>query len=274
MTFISPQLASPSPDRYEGDPRDWVVQEKYDGHRLIVSTAETGGDLFGNQTTRAWSRYGAERSLPPHVRAAIERLPSGIYDGELLVPGHRSYGVTELVNASRLVYVMFDVLELMGRSVTGETQSDRRKLLEVAISRVAESGLTLAWQRDVVAWDDVGDLARAVWDRDGEGLILKRSAASYRPGKRVRDWLKVKQLRSTVMTVVGFKAGRLGPHATVMLRDDDDNETAVKTLNDEERQALDRSDVAAVGRRLRVEYQERTMDGGYRHPRWDRWESE
>jgi hypothetical protein len=73
-----------------------------------------------------------------------------------------------------------------------------------------------------------------------------------------------------------------GPYAAVLLRDAAGNETTVKTLNDVE---LDRFEQEwpstagvehhpAVGRKLRIEYQERTPDGSYRHPRWDRWEDE
>lgn len=166
--------------------------------------------------------------------------------------------------------------------------------------------------------DEMHTYLRAIWARDGEGVILKRRDSRYSPGKRPReDWIKIKALRSAILTVVGFLPSKgtiqnRGPYATVVLRDDQGYETTVKTLNDAELakfeaewKALDphqtRADIEgvsrveaksrthrglfdndpmiaplaalhpAIGRRLRIEYQERTPDGSYRHPRWDRW---
>jgi len=269
-------LASPMLPGFTPESGRWVAEEKYDGHRLCVSVAETGGDLFGNSCVRAWSRNGIERILPVQVRTAVEALPSGIYDGELLVPGQRSYGTARLDEASKLVLVLFDVLELIGRCTLDFPYEARRAYLCELFGRprAQTPHLVLAQAAPVESLDQITFLANNVWLRDGEGLIVKKLSSLYLPNKRSRDWLKVKQLRAAELTVVGYREGKMGPHATLVLRDDDGNETTVKWLNYAELDALDAEPERAIGRKLRIEYQERTPDGGYRHPRWDHWVQE
>jgi len=283
VPFVAPQLASPLPSGFRPEavpgcwwrPGSWHAEEKYDGHRVCLGVAEDGRDLFGNPTVRAWSRNGIEHILPRHVREVLESFPSGVYDGELLVPGERSYGTQRLENAGRLVLVLFDVVELLGHDTTGHVYTDRRAYLsEVFRSIAPPEAVRLAWSRPIETVEQLRDLTLEVWSRDGEGLILKNADGAYLPGKRARHWLKIKQLSTAVLTVVGYQQGKMGPHSVLVLRDPEGNETTVKwrTLVDLDR--LNRDPHAFIGRKLRIEFQERTPDGGYRHPRWDRWEDE
>ena len=266
-SFIKPMFAQPTPEGWRPEPGLWVAEEKYDGHRLVVSVR--GRDV------RAWSRYGRERVLPQHVRLACSHLPDGTWDGELVVPGSRSYGVTVLEDADKLVFTVFDILELCERPVTELYYRERRALLRATWAEAgSEHGRALAGSEDVRSVDDVSSIAGRVWARDGEGLILKRCDRSYEPGKRVKHWLKIKKLRTAVLTVIDYVPGLMGPYATVQLRDDEGYETTVKTLNNAELARLEANPNAHLGRRLQIEYQERTPDHGYRHPRWDHWENE
>lgn len=287
MSFISPMLAASMPKTpLDIRPGLYVAETKFDGHRLVVEVSQLDKDT---PIVQAWSRHGLPRLLPAHIVKALTVFPVGIYDGELNVPGKRSYGVTELVNGPNLVYTVFDVLELFGVSTMAETQDRRRAYLEEIFSRdhisPYSAAVDLAKQYEIASRGDVDTLLRAIWDEDGEGLILKRRLARYVPGKRPKDaWIKMKDLKSAVLTVIGFQPSKgeiqnRGPYATVVLQDDAGFTTTVKTLNDKE---LDRFNAAAgtaivhpaIGRKLRIEYQEKTPDGSYRHPRWDRWETE
>lgn len=283
MPFVDPMLASPFPERFEPKPGEWAMEEKYDGHRIVVSVGERGArTLLDEVGVAAWSRYGKPRELPPRVREALASLPEGTYDGELVVPGARSYGVTVKEDAGSLVFVAFDVVRLGAADLAadGLPLNVRRGLLaDVArdfgmSDRPGAAPLCLGWQGPVRSWEDVKAAAIEVWARDGEGLIVKRLASKYLPGKRTKDWVKVKQLRTAVLVVVGYQPGKMGPQSTLVLRDDEGYETTVKWKNLEELRKLNADPARAVGRRLRIEFQERTPDGGYRHPRWDRWEDE
>lgn len=275
MPFVSPALASPIKDN-RIVPSEWWIEEKFDGHRLIVTVGDnTGRSLFEQDRVgvRAWSRDAKDRILPPHLREALRELPEGTYDGELLVPGQRSYGVTVVENAAELVYVVFDVLHLLGKDLTSLGMAaryvDRREMLERIFADRPETPVTLAETRGISSVDEIPRMAKRVWDRDGEGLILKRLSSIYQVGKRTKDWLKVKQQRSAVLTIVGFTGGTMGPHSIIVLRDDEGNETTVKWKNLELLRQIEENPRSFVGRKLRIEFQERTPDGSYRHPRWD-----
>jgi bifunctional non-homologous end joining protein LigD len=276
---MQPMLASPMPKNFSIKPGEWVAEEKYDGHRILLSVDRVG--LNPDFKVEAISRDGNRRELPGHIMRAIgEHVVAGFYDCELLIPGKRSYGVTVVADAPKLVLVFFDVLEVSGKPAIGFSYSARRELLTVLFGSMkhgvpwlgpGEFPLRLASSRALGSLDEAREHAEAVWRAGGEGLILKRASSLYQPGKRSKDWIKIKDLRSAVLTVIGFQVGLLGPRAVVRLRDEDGNETTVKAKNDAERGKLSAAD---VGRKLRIEFQERTPGGGYRHPRWDRWENE
>ena len=281
MPFLSPALASPTPADFNPKPGEWVAEEKYDGHRLIVCVGSGPKSLFDKVAVTAWSRDGKVRALPTHVRESLMELPEGTYDGELMVPGSRSYGVTEKANQAFLKYIIFDVLELLGRDLTSAgvraTYDERMTALTEIFAVDSEDNrgaVTLSDGNNVRDLYHVKQLATSVWKYDGEGLILKRRTSLYHVGKRTKDWLKIKQLRSAVLTLVGYQGGKCGPQSVWVLRDPEGNETAVKWKNQALLLEINKAPATFLGRQVRIEYQERTPDGSYRHPRFDRWEDE
>ena len=286
--FLAPMLANPLPKKgLEINPGEWYAEEKFDGMRLIVEVGAGSDSLFTEEGVTSWSRYGLKHPLPTHILEAVSKFPSGIYDGELLVPGLRSYGSARLENRADLVFVMFDILRFKNVDTTPAPYHQRTDVLRVLehLHGSPDGPVRRAHTNPVNSWDEVYKLRDEVWARDGEGLILKRISSPYTVGKRSRNFIKIKALRSATLTVVGFYPSRgeindRGPFAMVELLDDEGNTTTVKTRTDADCRKFEeeaRSTVGphpSLGRRLCIEYQERTPDGGYRHPRWDRWENE
>jgi len=293
-SFLKPMLADAMPKGFNPQPGIYAIEQKYDGHRLLVQITNLNS---GIPVIQAWSRNGLTRDLPAHLMEALALFPEGIYDGELVAPGKRSFGVTELANGPDLVYMVFDILSLCYQDTTKMSYDTRRGYLQTMFDHKKlkkQTAVQLAPSWNVDTLDQIRTACQMVWDADGEGLIIKRRLAPYVPGKRSKDFIKMKDLRSAVLTVVGFLPGKgtivdRGPFATVVLRDDDGIETTVKTLNDQELAGFLKRDpykgavgtsgeirVAHpdIGRKLRIEYHEKTVDGNYRHPRWDRWENE
>jgi bifunctional non-homologous end joining protein LigD len=273
MPFISPMLAAPLPDNFAPFPGAWIAEEKFDGHRIILEVTDVAPNLFHRKTVRAWSRDGLDRLLPAHLVDAAQNLPAGVFDGELLVPGRRSYGVTRLDLSTQLVYKVFDILEVSGRSATHLTWMERRHLLDAALVH-RPAGIEASECRPVETSASITLFAEEVWARDGEGLILKDIRSAYEPGKRRKTWIKIKAVRHASLEVTGFRAGRLGACSITCLRDEEGVETTVKTKDTATRTLIEVDPGRYIGRRLVIEYQERTPDGGYRHGMWDRWEDE
>jgi DNA ligase-1 len=274
MSYRDPMLAAPLKG-LEIAPGQYQAEEKFDGHRLIAEVGEAT-DLFGQfGQVKGWSRNAIERPLPPHIRRGLADLPLGTYDGELLVPGTQSFGVTVLENSGQLVYTVFDVLELLGNSTEHFTYLERRALLEKTFATLKPCmGVALAKSFPVNTMDEVLVMRDDVWSRGGEGLILKHVASTYTCGKRSKMWRKIKKLQTAVLRVIAYREGELGPHSVLLLEDPEGNQTTVKWKNYKELERLDAYPDSFLGKELRIEFQDRTPDGSYRHPRWDRWEDE
>lgn len=268
--FRKPMLASTiEPNRIDFKNTQWAVEEKYDGHRLIVSV-QSG-------VVRAWARSGKDRELPKHLHKALSRFPSGLYDGELCVPHGRSYNVTELEREKDRCYVVFDVLEIIGRDVTSESYDRRREALRLVFSAVGRgtTAVQLAESTNVSSLKEAQKLCSAIWKRDGEGIILKDRSAKYQCGDRPKTVVKMKNVQSAVLAVVNFSDGKWGKNSKVHLVDNDGNETSVKVRNLKVLRDVQANGHKYRGRLMRIEFQERTPGGGYRGPvRMDRWENE
>lgn len=275
LDFLSPMLASPMNKKFRErfEPGEWYAEEKYDGHRLIVAVGACKSNLFGERSVMAWSRNGLVRSLPTHVIMALQKMPDGLYDGELIVPGDDSSGVTEITNSGSLVYTIFDVLNLSGKSMIDYAYVIRRRRIgELELEHHMGGSLHFADANVVYTEEDIQGLAKVVWARGGEGLILKSKFGIYEVGKRSKDWIKVKKVLSATLKVVGYRHGQFGPHSRLLLEDEDGNQTLVKWKNFDELDKINSNPTSFIGRKLVIEYQNRTADGSYRHPRWDHWE--
>jgi bifunctional non-homologous end joining protein LigD len=286
-----PMLASPLSKGTIVNWKDWVLEEKFDGHRLLIEVARDGQvTAYTRPRRRAGvsSKTMATRALPRHLELALGALTPGVYDGEC-IGGTTSTDVTRLDLQKNLRFAAFDVLEMRGQSLTGQPWFERHVLLREAIADLGVSqgpvfavlSIGLERERDVTAFTE------RIWREGGEGAILKYRHALYHSGKRSPEWLKVKKLQTAVLTVIGFEASRgeiqnRGPFAMVLLEDADGLQTSVKTVNDAELAKFEREAKTvkpgaphpAIGRSLRIEYQDRTRTEGYRSPRWDRWEEE
>lgn len=283
MPFIEPMLAGPLSDRVTIRGGSHVVEDKYDGHRLIVEIGEQELGVGSIKSIQAWSRGGLHRELPKYLVDELAKLPVGTYDGELISSNQKSYHVKTKTEQLRLV--LFDVLHILGHSTLNFKWLDRRRALEGAMMHLeSPQHVIMARAEFIESRADIDKHAQLVWALGGEGLIVKDVNATYRPGKRGTEFMKVKALGSAVLQLIGFETGKgqkiaRGPCAVMVLRDVVGNVTKVKTLNDAMCHELNSQHDPdrrhpAIGRQVRIEFQERTPDGSYRHPRMDRWEDE
>jgi bifunctional non-homologous end joining protein LigD len=224
--FIPPMLATPV-DTPFSDP-DWLFEMKLDGYR-VEAVVDRG-------TVRLWTRnrQDAARYFPELAsgRADWLQAQSAIVDGEVVAldaAGNADFsllqdrtglkglgvhrgdrrpdedGTTERPRAP-LVYQLFDLLFLDGRSLLGVPLEDRKRLLR----RVVRDTGSVRYLAHVD--EDGEDLHAAAAAHGVEGIIAKLKRSTYDPGKRSRAWLKVKVRREQELVVVGFETGK-GTHA-------------------------------------------------------------
>lgn len=301
-----PMLAAPMKKGVITNWAEWNIEEKYDGHRLMVYV-NRGYDVQAHARPRSDGRM-VERALPPHLKAELGKLPDGVYDGELM-GGDVSTDVTRKDLAHTRSFVIFDCVRIGNVTTIYQTYGERRTMLEGLFAAVAfdPKVVRLATSLPLSKEEDVTRFVKAVWKTGGEGAILKKRDSLYFEGQRAGKkscplvWIKIKRVEHATLTVVGFEPSQGTvrfpghPFAKLKLRDEDGNETTVKTLNDfelnrleqqwkdrqyERRKAQDdytgiERHHPAIGRKLVIEFQQRLRDGSYRGPvLWDRWEDE
>jgi bifunctional non-homologous end joining protein LigD len=101
-----------------------------------------------------------------------------------------------------VVYMVFDVLFQEGRDLMGLAYEERRELLE----ELELEGP--AWQTPAYHRGDGAGLLAASREQGLEGVIAKRLGSRYVPGRRSRDWLKVKNVRSQEVVIGGWLPGK------------------------------------------------------------------
>lgn len=308
---IKPMLAVPQSKGNIIDWNDWAIERKFDGHRLVIHIEASGVTAWTRPRKHAGDPSGktmVRRDLPPHLVAALKRLPLGVFDTEQLagVPDATATDVTRLDLQHTLYVVVFDVMQLGGADQMRTTYDERRSKLELLLyghylhnEDDPTAPVRLAASQRVTCEGDVADFVSRIWAAGGEGAILKRRNARYQQ-KRSPDFVKIKRGEHALLTVVGFEATRgsvlnRGAFASVILQDDDGNETSCKTKDDVELEAFNKQwervmrltqgtpsnlrgrygEHPAMGRKLWVNFPMRTRSGGYQGPViWDRWEEE
>jgi bifunctional non-homologous end joining protein LigD len=199
-----PQLATLATAPPAGD--DWLHEIKYDGYRMGCAISPDG--------VRLTSRNGLDYSSAlPEIVADAKALPvtSALLDGEvavLLEDGRASFQALQQAMGegkggagarARLVYLVFDVLELDGDSLLACPLEDRKARLQAIVTR--GSGRRIRYADHVVGH---GDAFFEHATRLGvEGIVSKRRDGVYQPGRR-SGWLKIKCLHEQPFVVGGY----------------------------------------------------------------------
>jgi DNA ligase-1 len=107
---------------------------------------------------------------------------------------------TQLLKAVPVVLVAYDLLYAGGEVLIDQPLSERRHLLGQIVPahgtlRMSQDKLV----REAAMLDEEFKLARA---RGNEGLMIKSPGSAYKPGRRGRDWLKLKRAIATLDVVV------------------------------------------------------------------------
>ncbi|HSK15269.1 MAG TPA: DNA ligase D, partial [Gaiellaceae bacterium] len=205
-TEYRPMLATLSDRVPEG--REWVHEVKWDGYRALATVR--GGDVT------LTSRNGNDLTgrFPSIARALAQavRTPECVLDGEVCAlddEGRSSFSVMQQGGGPLVVY-LFDVLEADGDPLVDLPLRERRERLEELVDfRGGEVRLSEAFA-------DGPALAAAAEEQGLEGVVSKKADSRYLPGRRSRDWLKVKTHASQELAIAGYtrgkgrRAGRLG----------------------------------------------------------------
>ncbi len=225
--FVKPMLATQTDGAFD-DP-DWLYEIKWDGYRVEAVVHGDGVRIWTRNRIDA-ATYFPDLAGPPDWIVAREAVvdgevvaldPDGRPDFSLLqdrtglrgleaATGRRAPDGPRLTADERkaipLAYMVFDLLHLDGSSLLDVPLEERKRLLH----RVIRPHPLVRYAAHVVGEGEA--FVRAAADRGLEGVVAKRRASRYEPGKRSRDWLKVKLRREQELVVAGWLPGK-GSHA-------------------------------------------------------------
>ena len=222
-------LATPAADNSDIEktmPQPFRVEDKFDGIRAQAHIAPhrahdeaLHGENYGDVRVALFSRAlneitGAFPDLGAPLAALLNNEIGLVLDGEI-VPLDENGEVAPFqslqtrlnrkkpdaltVAATPLAFVAYDLL-FAGQNELELPLNQRRALLEKLSFDGQKTRLAASQLFDSVAnLDAEFDAARA---RGNEGLMIKDPNSDYKPGKRGRQWLKVKKATDTLDVVV------------------------------------------------------------------------
>jgi DNA ligase-1 len=191
-------------------PEEFYVEDKFDGIRGQAHVQAGRVALYTRTLDEVTHRF-------PELVEPLKNLSAdAVLDGEIvpvrgavILPflelqkrlGRKTVS-EELLASVPVAFVAYDILYAGGRVLADEPLDVRRRALENLIARDAASAVRLSEAkrvREASGLDAEFDAARA---RGNEGLMIKDPRSSYKPGKRGREWLKLKRALATLDVVV------------------------------------------------------------------------
>ncbi|SDU70790.1 bifunctional non-homologous end joining protein LigD [Jiangella alkaliphila] len=212
---ITPMMATLSPE-LPADDGGWGFEVKWDGVRTIAYIQD-GAIRLSSRTLRDVTR------VYPDVHGVAGAIGGrdAVLDGEVVAfddTGRPSFeklqsrmnvevsGLSDpLVAGAPAVYVLFDLLYVDDRSLLNASYEERRAELDALLPAGGPGWTVPAY----VPGDGAAMLAATKAQRL-EGVIAKRLASRYLPGKRGRDWLKVKNVSRQEVVIGGWLPGEGG----------------------------------------------------------------
>ncbi len=190
-----------------------AIEWKYDGARVQIHKDGERVRIFSRRLENVTA------SLPEVVRAAKQiKAKSAILDGEAVAIGQdgrpmafqeilkrfrRKYNVEKIAAQIPLRLFLFDLIYLDNRSVIDLPLTDRRALLVKVASPDLVAGQVLSNEPEVAE-----EIYRKALDAGHEGVMLKNPSSVYAPGKRGKNWLKIKPVMETLdLVVIGARWG-------------------------------------------------------------------
>jgi bifunctional non-homologous end joining protein LigD len=207
---FTPMLAELWAEPFD-DPR-WRFEPKLDGIRTLTYVTTDATRLISRTGRDQSAQYPELDNLAENVNALqavidaeiVALDPNGIPSFELLQQRMNLASPRDIERTRRKLPVVtyaFDLLWFDGRDLTGEPLEDRRELLEDIVTPDETFRLT-------TFVDEEGKrLFESAQQLGFEGVVGKKLGSIYQPGRRSKDWRKVKALNRQSCVILGWTPG-------------------------------------------------------------------
>jgi bifunctional non-homologous end joining protein LigD len=180
----------------------WTYEIKWDGYRIIATVSGGEPELRTRKDQDYSKRF--ENVAKELVKAL--KTPDCVVDGEVCAlddQGRPSFSAMQQGKAGTpIVYFVFDLLEVEGEPVIDLPLEERRERLEKLLDKRNKT------VRFSETFEDGQSLLAAAEEQGLEGIMAKRLGSRYLPGRRSREWLKVKGHGRQEFVIAGYTRGK------------------------------------------------------------------
>ncbi len=204
--FVSPMLLQKVDLPF--DDEAYITELKLDGIRLILSKFDSKVRLYTRHNNEVTSKFQELLTID---------IPEGtVLDGEIIVTNQEGKPDFEAMMSrfqsksnnlidGTLTYVVFDIIQYKGQSVTRLPLLERKHLLDEIIPQ--DTSLVSKVKFIEGHGSAYFDLVR---QQGLEGIVLKRKDSRYEVGKRSLAWLKVINYQYEDVLITGLTKGEFG----------------------------------------------------------------
>jgi DNA ligase D-like protein (predicted ligase)/DNA ligase D-like protein (predicted 3'-phosphoesterase) len=204
--IYKPMLAKVASDAFSD--KDWIFEIKWDGFRAIC---------YVDLQLSIKSRNEKELKYNFPELSELSHVANGlVVDGEIIVMREGKPDFQALLERGQSVlkgeierqsknapaeYVVFDILEKDGKSLTGLPLMERKKILKESL----KEGI------HVVLSDFIEEKGEAYYklilEKGLEGVMAKKKDSQYEEGLRTGSWLKIKEIKTCDCVIFGYTQG-------------------------------------------------------------------
>lgn len=222
--FVSPMLAKLG-EPFSSD--EFLFEVKWDGIRAIACIDQDSYDMRTRRRNVMTPRY-------PEFEVLQQLPPGTVLDGEVVcldsegkpdfpsVIGreHSKHASTIRSNAAKnpAVFMVFDLLYRDFDPILKSPLTERRAQLQELLAALASPHV--AFSDGIVG--DGESLFAETCAQDLEGVVAKRMASHYAPGKRTGAWLKIKRSRQVQCLILGYTLRERQLRSLIIATNDDE----------------------------------------------------
>jgi bifunctional non-homologous end joining protein LigD len=196
-TGIKPMLATLVDAPF--DDAGWLYEVKWDGYRCLAFLNKKETQLFSR------NNKSFNEKFYPIYNSLKEFEAEMVLDGEIVVlnkEGISDFGALQNWRSEAdgdLVYYVFDILWLNGKSLMDLTLQERIAILEESLPKENDQ------IRQSQVFTSTGtEFFEAAKEMGLEGIMAKKSESAYHASVRTKEWLKIKAQKKQEVIIAGF----------------------------------------------------------------------
>ena len=178
---------------------EWFFEMKWDGYRALSYINKDAVNI------RSRNNKSFNEKYYPLYESLSDWNINAVVDGEIVVVNEKGipdFSALQLWRSEadgQLLYYLFDILWLDGVLLTGLPLEDRKAILASIIPK-DHPHIRLSETLE----DSGKEAFEFAQDLQLEGIMAKRRGSTYSIGKRTKDWIKVKTVKSQELVIGGY----------------------------------------------------------------------